>query len=431
MTGAKIEAWLEEFFLDEDVQHCRSLVGRRNIFEIIYPQEVHYSRILAWLLDPQEGHGLGDYFIKALFRAALRQQNSANNCKSNFLNGGWTSSEIDSHSFASAIVITEFSPKSFSGRVDIAVIDNVNFVAVFIENKTGSKEGSNSKKTSAQKFQTAAYRASLSADKKLENYYQGFVYLDLYQNEAKDNEWVSLGYDWLEECLKRVLARDMLPKRIEVILSDLHDDLAETLAYDEYYKEFQEKLSLVANKHSGLIDEIASMPAGNNHSDFLRPEQGQDVAEREQLAKAYVQNSTLFDALCSFSKYDHVVRKIRDAFNGKEIDHYIGSNKFQIHLDEWSSMYNDEVDTWGLWVNIERIRDDSGEETAPAKYQIESKCRASHFKNSEIPGALVNAYGIRSNGVVLRSEIVIGTDEVVRKVTGVIEDLVSELKKIT
>lgn len=37
-----------------------------NIFDIVSCKEEQASEILAWLLDPAQGHGLKEYFLKRL-----------------------------------------------------------------------------------------------------------------------------------------------------------------------------------------------------------------------------------------------------------------------------------------------------------------------------------------------------------------------------
>ena len=44
-----------------------------NIFEILQVEktEIRHSNILAWLLDPEESHGLGDGFLRGCIKAVI------------------------------------------------------------------------------------------------------------------------------------------------------------------------------------------------------------------------------------------------------------------------------------------------------------------------------------------------------------------------
>ncbi|HEU5368889.1 MAG TPA: PD-(D/E)XK nuclease family protein [Ktedonobacterales bacterium] len=60
---------LEALVVDNpDLERLEALLERFNIFEAIgaVRQEVRHSDFLAFLLTPQQNHGLGDAFLKRL-----------------------------------------------------------------------------------------------------------------------------------------------------------------------------------------------------------------------------------------------------------------------------------------------------------------------------------------------------------------------------
>ena len=68
------EAALRDFLLDEDcLEKLIPWTGKFNIFDVlkISRTEIRHSNMLGWLLDPNENHGLGDKFLKALFKIVL------------------------------------------------------------------------------------------------------------------------------------------------------------------------------------------------------------------------------------------------------------------------------------------------------------------------------------------------------------------------
>ena len=70
----KIKA-LEELLLDEDFIILISKIGRLNVFNALQlqNQEIRHSNFLAWLLNPNESHKLGDAFLKELLQIVLKE----------------------------------------------------------------------------------------------------------------------------------------------------------------------------------------------------------------------------------------------------------------------------------------------------------------------------------------------------------------------
>lgn len=67
---------LEEFVVNnEELLQLEERIGRFNIFDAlsIVNTEIRHSNFLAWLLDPNESHGQGPLFLKAVLMDLLRQ----------------------------------------------------------------------------------------------------------------------------------------------------------------------------------------------------------------------------------------------------------------------------------------------------------------------------------------------------------------------
>ena len=65
---------LEALVVDNpDLERLEALLDQFNIFEAIgaVRQEVRHSDFLAFLLNPQQNHGLGDTFLKRLLQKVL------------------------------------------------------------------------------------------------------------------------------------------------------------------------------------------------------------------------------------------------------------------------------------------------------------------------------------------------------------------------
>lgn len=108
---------LAAFAEDSDLVRLESLLKRFNLFEAlgVVRHELRHSDLLAFLLDPSGNHGLGAAFLEALLQAT---------------------SDLQFTDLGRATVLREWH------NIDILVLDEVNHVAVLIENKIDTGEHS-------------------------------------------------------------------------------------------------------------------------------------------------------------------------------------------------------------------------------------------------------------------------------------------------
>lgn len=151
-----------------------------NIFQIlgseIYMKEVLHSQILAFLLNPSESHSLNIDFLDALLQHIFSQVSS-------------TTIKHSDLSLADALVETEISLKTETGRIDILVtIPTVTDekLYVVIENKLQSTEHS---------YQLQRYFGEYN------NYDAIFVYLTPEGNPSSHSNYISVSYEQIKEML--------------------------------------------------------------------------------------------------------------------------------------------------------------------------------------------------------------------------------------
>jgi hypothetical protein len=115
---------------NDELEELEGLLGKFNIFEAIgaVRQELRHSDFLAYLLDPQERHGLGDAFLKGLLQKAI----SPTSCGAVPI----TAIDLDTWDLEEVEVLREWR------NMDILLKDAKNQVAVAIENKIDSGEHS-------------------------------------------------------------------------------------------------------------------------------------------------------------------------------------------------------------------------------------------------------------------------------------------------
>jgi PD-(D/E)XK nuclease superfamily len=126
-----VQKYLEALVVDNpELEKLEALLDEFNIFEAIgvVRQEMRHSDFLAFLLDPQQNHGLGDTFLKRLLQKALI---SASNSLTPI-----TPIDLDVWSLDQVLVLREWR------NIDIVLIDELNKLIIILENKINISEHS-------------------------------------------------------------------------------------------------------------------------------------------------------------------------------------------------------------------------------------------------------------------------------------------------
>jgi len=204
MNKLKTGGSMEELMADPRlVELCELHRTGDSIFDVIDLTENQNSAMLAWMLDPKEGHGQGDEILRDLLSRASSVFASGESgldkrgATARFFSA-WPPSRIRTSTFASAFTATEL--KIGPGeRIDLCVVDTQNKFVLVVENKAGARHADR---------QLLRYReevgAALKANSKLRKFDQAFIAMDLYYDPEQEGErasgayWLHLGYDWLE-----------------------------------------------------------------------------------------------------------------------------------------------------------------------------------------------------------------------------------------
>ncbi|MCV2362824.1 PD-(D/E)XK nuclease family protein [Paucibacter sp. DJ1R-11] len=190
---------------DPDVHQLLALGARHHALHICTPREINVSRLIAWLLDPNEGHGLGDKALRSLLAQAGRSENAANlDLKTyRFLEPA----KVHNLALSSLIVKTELNvlaklpAKGKASAVkaterkrdllDIVAIDPGLQLCVAIENKFGAAEGPT---------QLTRYMDGLA--NLFPKYTRIHIFLDKRDEVPGHEKWLGVGYGWLSEFLR-------------------------------------------------------------------------------------------------------------------------------------------------------------------------------------------------------------------------------------
>jgi hypothetical protein len=193
----------------EALDPVKDRLERVNLFEIlrITKTEIRHSNMLAWLLDPQQNHGLEAAFLeKVLLRFLLNGQKLVNKL-------------VDSGAIKKARIKRE------EDHVDLIIIfdevPNGSPVVVAIENKTQSAEHDN---------QLEKYRGII--EKKYTDYDAHFAYLTPEGDESSDPEnWLSVSYKDLIDDLEDVPKekRENVPDDAKVLIDHFIESVRHNL----------------------------------------------------------------------------------------------------------------------------------------------------------------------------------------------------------
>ncbi len=221
-------------------------LNRQSVFTSLLElkpfKETEISRVLAWLIDPNEGHMQGDYFLKSMIAAVYQEADETQ------LTELPTASHMSILSLANISVMQEVAIKqSKDRRMDILLADAASKTIIVLERKDGSKASTG----------------------QLEDYYNWtqknypgwnkiFVLSDSYQKCHGQNDHVSfvqLNDSWLANALMELINQNTLSSKAICIFKDIHDFVFGEWCEkrDSFYTGRESRIKQIANTHSEII----------------------------------------------------------------------------------------------------------------------------------------------------------------------------------
>lgn len=240
---------LEKFLMDIDIlDTIYARLSHFNPFETlsIVNAEIRHSNVLAWLLNPNENHGLGDIFLKKIIQDVYYKNKEYIESKRLSL---FDISLMDYHDF---IIKREWN------NIDIiCVSDDMKFVFV-IENKVWSKESEN---------QLMKYFHTVNRE--YPDYDKIFIFLTANNDTPSDaDNWIPMDYGFIFETLQKVIGikGDAISPNVKIFIEQylymlrryiVGDNELEKICKDIYYKH-QKALDLIFQYKPDIYTEIAS-----------------------------------------------------------------------------------------------------------------------------------------------------------------------------
>jgi hypothetical protein len=129
MENIALRRKLDAFLVDNpELEALNSRLGGFNIFRVLRVEraEIRHSNVLAWLLNPNENHGLGDRFLRRFLSRLLMENES--------VQVSLSPASVELMEFGDTEVLREWN------RIDIFVRSRRGNWCLLIENKVGSRE---------------------------------------------------------------------------------------------------------------------------------------------------------------------------------------------------------------------------------------------------------------------------------------------------
>jgi len=170
---------LENFILNNpDLEKIELMLSDFNLFETLclVNTEIRHSNVLAWLLDPNQNHGIGPYFLNQFLKRFI----SDHKADIDFINVF----DIELFDFSDVEVRREWR------NIDILIIikEEKKNLVVAIENKIRSSEHGK---------QLETYRNVV--ENEFQDYDKILIYLTPEGAIPSDNLWVSFNYDIISD----------------------------------------------------------------------------------------------------------------------------------------------------------------------------------------------------------------------------------------
>gem|GEM_PF-4730429 len=344
-----------------------SQVRCRHWLSYICLKEAHLTGILCWLLNPNEGHGLRDYFCKRLLESAWAESEGALGSNVH------SSLTLSSLSLGGAIALQEVPIQDGQRRIDLLLLDYTQRTIVLIERKDGSRVG---------RKQLSAYLDW--AKKNFEGYSIYPIVLDshtLNHGSELTSGWVQLDDSWLVKAIEDLLNREYLPTRLEHLFQDL-------LYYvfgewdedsDAFYSGASDALELFAHQNSEQLKILQRVEIQvENQSRRLV-----DLSEYALVTKvianpsvedevkecAYfcLKHADLLKELRQFTVMDKVASEAMSAFPMLYAEVYSDQSEVgvQLILKRDVPPDNSESDEWPYWMTIRTAPDQVENDSAP------------------------------------------------------------------
>ena len=223
------EQALKEFLLDIScLDQLAEWSDSFNLFDVlkITRVEIRHSNMLAWLLDPNENHGLEKNILEEFIRFAI-------------VSGGCELSVFD----LLKITYEDFCVYREWNHLDILAVSKQSKIVLCIENKIDSGEGYRQ----LERYRKWIYDA-------YPEYQKVLIYLSPDGREGNDAlYWCSMSYQNVLEIIEKCYEKSNLSPEVSVLISNYLDVIRRDIVGDEKLAKICEEIYA---KHKKALDLI-------------------------------------------------------------------------------------------------------------------------------------------------------------------------------
>lgn len=339
-----------------------------DIFDVVALRENQHSDMLAWCLDPNEGHGQSDAVIKDFLLAAWEESNDSKYMNKRFFET-WRPARIRTTTFGAAFLTRELGVElnvdARKGRLDLFLVDPVNKLVITIENKAGRKLSS----TQLNEYWDAV-RSQVAQRRAFHDYDFAFIVVDRERSEDSDlgsaaSKWIVLDYAWLKTSAARArhhIARSNHAAQLLMAYCQRQTDDWQS----EKEKRLIERAGSLAVRHVRVLDRLRSLKRGRITSwtpTLVRSADG-------ELLRFYHQHRLACKALLEGSgiaAVASIIKRIRPELPANLVETYrqrlaFGSSAAEACMDEDA----DEPE-WPVFVAVRRLTSEDNDE---ARFQV-------------------------------------------------------------
>ena len=240
---------LEALFVNNpDLDRIAAHMNRFNPIRVMRMEgmEVRHSNILAWLLDPAETHGLGDYFLRAFLAEALRGSSDGTE--------------------PTALQVTQADLRDVEIRrewqnIDIFVISPRNHWAFIVENKYHSSQHGGQLSRYAEKVRGAF-------DTRAEPLAIRGIFLTLNDEEPEDKTYRSIDYAKISHLLSTLIKRQgqAVGSEVKAFLLHYNEVVEEVTGMSEELANMQSLARELYRTHRRVLDFIQEHGATTDFS---------------------------------------------------------------------------------------------------------------------------------------------------------------------
>ena len=234
---------LRNFLLDIDcLDPLSEWTNKFNLFDVlkISKTEIRHSNMLAWLINPNENHGLGDSVLNG------------------FIQYGVVNGMAEEEVFDVLLMdLHEFEIRREWNNIDLLAISQKHGFVMCVENKIDSSEHDN---------QLEKY--SKTIDRYFPGYKKMYIYLSSEGAESSNPElWCSMGYQNVIQIIEKAKAKYQLLPEVELLIKNYVETIRRVIVGDEklaricaeIYAKHQKALDLIYENRPDKMSELAEI----------------------------------------------------------------------------------------------------------------------------------------------------------------------------